>query len=267
VKQSNLLSAIAAVLLSTAACSGGVSAYSRPADSNDYDDVAQAIASVVATTDGGGEVGSLSDSVDLAEGVMPSGVSCNTSGNFAANRLGLDYQYQLRCKNAAGATLAACGRPAETADAKVDWSGYLGLPDFSASLQRQTDWSLSGIPSDTVRFAGDGTFAFDSEFRSAFRPVWVNYSLDYTAGYDSVAMQKSVHRAVGGVIHYTITARRRALRDEKTVEATFDMTADLTFGAPEMATLVLDDTHAYTVNTTSGVVGRADTSVAANEAK
>ncbi len=266
-KQSNLLSAIASVLLSTAACSGGVSAYSRPADSNDYDDVAQALASVVATTDGGGEVGSLSDSADLAEGVMPSGVSSETSGDFAANRLGLDYQYQLRCKDAAGAALAACGRPAETAEARVDWSGYLGLPAFSASLKRQADWSLSGIPTDTVRFAGDGTFAFDSQFRSAFRPVWVNYSLDYTAGYDSVAMQKSMHRPVGGAIHYVITARRMALRDETTVEATFDMTAELTFGSPEMATLVLDGAHAYTVNTTSGVVGRAGENAGPNEAE
>jgi hypothetical protein len=257
VKQSIVITSLSSLIVAIAGCSSnGNSSQSVAAGPNDYDDVAQAVGSVVATTGGGGEVGSLADSVDLAVGVVPLGIAVDASGEFAGSRLGLDYDYQLSCKDAAGAALSACGLTTNTANVKVDWSGDLGLPNFSAAVTRQGDWSLSGVQTDTVQFAGDGTFSFDAKFTSIFRPASVEYRLDYAATYDGVTMQRSLHRVVGGAIHYSITAERMAASDQKTAEATFDMAADLSFSSAGTATLVLDGSHRYTLDTGSGAVAR-----------
>src|SRR5262249_42519224 len=108
-----------------ASCGGG-----GQATENEYNDVAQAIGSTTETTNGGGEVGSFSDSATLATGQMPAGFSAAGSGHFAGTHLGLDYDYQITCSP------APCGPATNNAEVKVSWSGSLDLPNLQASIDR-----------------------------------------------------------------------------------------------------------------------------------
>jgi hypothetical protein len=254
-----ILGSALALAVAATGCSsnGGSSKSTTPATADDYDDVAQAMSAVVATTGGGGEVGSLADSVDLSVGVMPLGVTLGANGEFAGNRVGLAYQYKLTCTDATGAKLGACNTTTDKADVNVDWSGNLTIPTFSAMVTRQGDWSLSGLQTDTVTFAGSGTFSFDAAFQSAFRPAMVQFHLDYDATYDAITMEKALHVLTGGAVHYTVKAERIVATDAKNSAANFDMDTALTFGANGAASLTLDGSHHYTVNTVSGAVVRA----------
>src|SRR5262249_41421477 len=61
-----------------ASCAGG-----GQATEDEYNDVAQAIGTTTSTGNGGGEIGSFSDSATLATGQMPAGLSAAGSGHFA----------------------------------------------------------------------------------------------------------------------------------------------------------------------------------------
>jgi hypothetical protein len=69
-------------------------------------------------------------------------------------------------------------------------------------------------------------------------------------------MQRVLHRLTGGAIHYTVHAERTATGEANVARGRFDMTADLTFSPDARATLTLDGSHSYTVDTTSGQVSR-----------
>jgi len=105
---------------------------------------------------------------------------------------------------------------------------------------RQGKWSLTGLQTDDVTFAGNGTFTCDPRSESAFRPGMVEFHLDYEAAYDGITMQKALHRLTAGSIHYAVKAAHSAATRGNTTNATFDMDVDLGFGADGTATLVLD---------------------------
>jgi hypothetical protein len=257
VKQIAVLGSAFSLVVAVTGCgNSNDSSQSTPATANDYDDVAQALGSVVVTSGGGGEVGSFADAADLSVGLLPLGVTLSANGAFAGNRVGLNYDYKLTCTSASGAKLPACDSTTDTAAVSVDWSGNLVVPNFSASVMRQGDWSLSGLQTDTAAFAGTSTFSFDAQFQSAFRPAMVAFHLDYDAQYSGIVMERLLHHVTGGAIHYSVKAERTATNDTKVANAMLDMTADLTFSTAGAATLTLDGSHTYSVDTASGQVAR-----------
>ena len=90
---------------SLVACS---SSNSTKPTAEQYDDTAQAIASQTSTSGGGGDVASMSDSVNIALGTMPLGFSLSGNGHFQGNRLGVAFDYAITCKNLAGVSLGRC---------------------------------------------------------------------------------------------------------------------------------------------------------------
>ena len=256
-KQRIVLSSLLSLAVAASGCSSNDGdASSTPATTDDYDDVAQAMSSVVATTGGGGEVGSLADSADLSVGIVPLGVTLSATGTFAGNRVGLNYAYKLTCTDVNGTVLGACGLATDEARVAVDWSGQLTVPNLSATVMRQGNWTLLGLQTDMVSFGGSGTFSFDAAFQSAFRPAMASFHLDYDASYEGITMQRALHRLTAGAIHYTVKAARTASTNTAATNATFDMTADLAFNTDGTATLTLDGSHRYSVNTLSGQVAR-----------
>jgi hypothetical protein len=238
------------------ACSSSDKSEGGAATNDDYDDVAQSLGVAVATGNGGGDVGSLSDSVDIAVGLPPLDVTLKAAGEFTGIRAGVSYDYKLECKNTAGATLDACNVETDDAAAQVTWSGDLALPNFAASVDRQGQWQLSNLKSGTAVFSGSGDLTFDAKFQSSFRNVERNYHLSYSADYVDVKVQVLPRLVVGGTIHYAVDAERIASSNAGDSSAKFSMDADVVFGADGGATLTLDATHRYNVNATTGVVVR-----------
>ncbi|HMJ13204.1 MAG TPA: hypothetical protein VK524_17405 [Polyangiaceae bacterium] len=237
----------------TAAC--GDSDNDSAATEEDYDDVAQSLGVVVSTGNGGGEVVSLADSSDLAIGIAPLGITLKAAGEFNGSRAGVAYDYALTCSDERGQRLDACGAQTDTASVNVAWSGNLVLPNFSAAMERQGTWQLTGLQAGTAVFSGNSSFEADAQFQAAWRNIQRKYHLSYTAVYDDVTVQRLPRGIVSGSVHYDVTASRKASSDKGASEATFDVSADLTFSNGS-ADLTLDGSHHYTVNVVSGQVTR-----------
>ena len=245
--------------LSLVACGGGddksTDVSTSAATEEDYDDVSQSLGVAVASSNNGGEVGSFSDAVAIAVGLPPLDLQVKASGEFAGSRAGLSYDYSGACRDAQEQSLDACGVATDDASVRVSWSGDLALPNFSARVQRNGQWQLANLKSGTAEFNGTSDFAFDAQFQSSFRNVARHWNLDYRADYAAVRVQILPRQIVGGSIRYALTADRQASSDGGQSAARFAMTADISFAAGG-ATLVLDGSHAYAVDLTTGAVRR-----------
>jgi hypothetical protein len=240
--------------LSLAACTS-----SNTPTREQYDDTAQAIASTTATSGGGGDVASMSDSVTISLGTMPTGFSLMGDGHFHGSRLGVDYNYALVCKSAAGVT-GVCGPTTDQASVQVSWSGNLSSPNLDASVNRDGTWSLTGLQSDTATFSGNSTFSFDATLRSIFRPgAMATYSFDASASYNAIRISTQQRQIIDGSANFDITAHAQVTGTNKDSEASFDVHAQITFHADHTADLILDGSQHYSLNLTSGVVVRAGT--------
>ncbi len=226
-----------------ASCGGG-----GQATEDEYNDVAQAIGTTTSTGNGGGEVGSFSDSATLATGQMPAGLSAAGSGHFAGTHLGLDYEYQITCSP------APCGAATNNAEVQVSWSGSLDLSNLQASIDRSGDWTLTNVQSGTATFSGEGSFSFDIAVQSIFRNAQASYHLDYDATYSAVLINVATRKPVGGSIHYQISAQHDASGPNGSASGNFDMDAVVTFASDGTASLTLDGSHHYTINLANGTV-------------
>jgi hypothetical protein len=225
----------------------------------DYDDVAQGLSSVTATSGGGGEVGSLTDSVTLSIGGATPGISLKAKGEFSGSRLGMSYDYAISCDDASGAKMTSCDRTSSDADVKVNWAGNLMLPNLTAQVQRDGEWKLTNIQTGTVAVNGHGEFDFDASFQSLFRDVSREYHVGYSADYSNVQVQLSPAAVVGGSIKYTIDATRKASTPRKEKQANFHIDGLLEFAGDGHATLTLDGQVHYAVDTKTGMVTKMAT--------
>jgi hypothetical protein len=220
----------------------------------EYDEVAAGLGSLVSSGDGGGDVGSMGDSVALLTGDVPFGLSVTGSGSFAGLRGGLMYEYGVTCLDASGATMALCDSTTDAGRLTIAWSGELDTPTFSGSIARTGDWSVSGLQSDVAVFEGEGTFDVDAEWLTLFG-TRKTYQLDYDAEYSAIGIRTSDHVAVSGEARWDVHAMRTRERGSNSAEAEFQIEAVLTFEEGS-ATLTLDGAHRYRVDIDSGSVSR-----------
>lgn len=220
-----------------------------------YDDTAQAIASTTATGGGGGDVSSMSDSVTIAQGAMPTGFTLSGDGHFRGTRLGVDYSYAITCKTATGA-VGLCGPATDQASVQVAWSGTLDTTNVNASVTRNGSWSITGLLSDTATFNGDSTFSFDATLHSVFRPgVTATYSFDASASYDAIKIATAQRQVIGGTASFDLAAHATVTgAGSNNVDKSFDVHAEITFHADHTADLVLDASRHYSLNLTTGAV-------------
>ena len=222
----------------------------------DYDDTAQQLGSTTSTGGGGGEVGSMADVVSLSTGTPVDGFTVDASGKITGTHVGLTYDYTLTCKDSGGNVLPVCTSLTNSADAMITWSGMLTLPNLTASVDRTGSWSVTGLQTATATFSGTGSFTFDATVMSIFRPVTAMYNLSADATYDSVLVATATKQPIGGDIHYDVTASASTTNtgNGDDSSAKFDISADVAFASNGTATLTLDGSHTYTIDTSTGVV-------------
>jgi hypothetical protein len=218
------------------------------ATETDYDDVAQALTSVVVTDNGGGDIGSMVDSTTIAIGSPDISIQVEAGGKYVGTHLGLDYAYEVSC----GAS-KTCDRTTDRADVKLKWSGDLALPYMTSKVERQGTWKLSNIQSGVVIIEGASEFTLDTDMQSIFRVANRNYHLGYSADYASVRLDRLTRRITGGSVKYEIDAERTGATEHKS-DATFHISGELTFNSLGAATLTLDGHYSYAIDTTTGVV-------------
>jgi len=243
----SLVFASAAVAALLGACTNNDKDDSITTD--EYDQVAQSVGSSTATGNGGGDVGAMSDTAVIATGGLPLGFTVSGSGSITGVHAGLDYSYSLTCKDANGTTLAVCTALTDSAQASLSWNGSLALPNISATVQRDGNWSVTGLQSDTATFNGDGSFSYDAMIAN------VGWHFDYDASYDGVVVNNASHVAADGSLSYDITASKDV---NGNTTRSFALHADVDIHADGTATVDLDGVHHYTLNLSTGVVVKVD---------
>jgi hypothetical protein len=255
--------------LSIAACSSSMQPPASPATSADYEDTAQTIASSTVASSGGGrsdgspgagDAIAMADALSIARGVLPLGFLRDRDGRVHGNRMGLDNSFMVTCKDAAGAAQAACDKTTDSATVDVKWTGSLQTPNFTASIDREGTWTITGLQSATATFSGSSSFTFDTTLMSIFHQgVTSTLSFDNTATYNAITIATADRQITGGSASFEVKAHRTVTgtaMGSNDVDKSFDVHAELTFNADHTATLVLDGMHTFTIDLKTGKVTR-----------
>jgi len=157
--------------LSFAACtSSPSSSTTSPATAADYEDTAQTIASATVTGGNGGigfgDVLVFSDAVSIARGHLPLGFLHEGDGHFRGSRMGVGHDFTVACKDAAGMAQTACNDKTDSATVTVKLTGSLQTPSFSSSIDREGNFTLTGLQGATATFNGDSSFSLDMTLMS-----------------------------------------------------------------------------------------------------
>jgi hypothetical protein len=251
--------------LSLTACAASPSTTKSQPTSADYDDVAQTIATSTATasatTSGGsnlgaGDVIAIRDAVSLARGILPLGFLRDRDGHFRGDHMGVGSDFTIACKDASGAAQTTCNSMTDSATVTVMLKGSLETPNFSASIDREGMWTITGLQSATATLDGSASFSLDTTIKSVFHPgVTSTFSFDNSATYKAITVTTADREITGGSASFEVKAHRTVTgtaNGSNDVDKSFDVTADLTFNADHTATLVLDGMHTFTIDLRTG---------------
>lgn len=238
------------LLTSVVACSSS----SDTVSNDEYDDVAQNVAQSSSSNDGG-DVQAMGNVVLVASGSMPLGLTVEGNGMVSGVIGGISYNFSLMCRDESGASQTSCNSQTELADAKLDWSGSLNLPNFTTSMMRHGQWSMMNLQDPSVKLAGNGNFSYDSSITNPNTNTTAAYHFDYEAAYMSVFIDKESGLATSGEIDYSISANK-TLNGSQT--RAFSIDATITFNGDGTATIDLDGAHHYKLDLSTHVVVKID---------
>src|SRR5262249_31081476 len=161
----------------------------------DYEDTAQTIASATATGGTGAGLGFgdalvFQDAVSLARGRMPLGFLRATDGHFHGNLMGVGHDFTIACKDAAGNAQTECNSMTDSATVTIKVTGDLQTPIFSASIDHEGTFTITGLQSATATFDGDSSFSLDTSLTSCFHQGGATSTLmfDATASYKAITI-------------------------------------------------------------------------------
>lgn len=228
----------------------------QPTD-EEYNDVAVAVGALVANNSGG-EVGSMSDCAALAQGQTPEGLTIETGGAVVGLRTGLEYAYGVTCLDSSGATQELCDATTDSAQLTVSWTGELDLSALGAvgytyTIDRQGDWTLSGLQTGETELNGQGSFDVVSRYAALLGMVSEEFNLSYSASYNAVLIDDlGVLR--GGQIVYDVQVHAESGTWISSSETDLSMQAVVTFDADGQATLEMDGHRGYDLDLLTGSV-------------
>jgi hypothetical protein len=251
--------------LSIAACTSSSTSQTSPATSADYEDAAQTISSSMVTSRGTGTGGDLgigggdllvfADAMSLARGRLPLGFIRQDDHHCHGNLMGVDHAITITCKDAKGADLAKCDSTTDSATITLKQTGNLQTPNLTAAVDREGNFTITGLQSDTATFDGDSSFSLDTTLKSIFHAgVTSSLMFDATAAYHAITIATADHQVTGGSASFEVKAHRTVTGGSNDVDKSFDVKADLTFNADQTATLVLDGTQTFTIDLRTGKI-------------
>ena len=241
------MSHIAGAALLLGACSANDA--STTANQEDYEQIAQSLsgnASVWA------EPVTFSVFSELATGLLPDGLSLDTSSRFSGNHGGMTYDGAITCVDLGSQVLVPCGPATSMANVTGTWTGQLQLPRLTISLTRTGTWTLSGLQTATVMVDGTSHTDLTSRFASASDQNHKQLVLASDAIYQAVTVDRASHLPVGGDIQYAITGERTHTTPGLDTTQPFSADATLTFRADHTATLVIDGDQQFAIDLETG---------------
>jgi len=243
--------AIVAVIPAAAVLALGGACDDEAPSEQDYDDVAAGLASLVADGDGGGDTGAMVEAAALAQGDVPMGMSSSGEGAYETEHGGLTYRYEVVCFDEAGREVLSCaGGRADSAEVSVVWMGSADRPNFQGSVDRTGSWTLSDIQSGVARFDGAGSFDVSAQWQS--RRAMGQWALAYDATYEGIRIDLATLELLDGRARWNVDASRYRSSERREVEASFTITAELSFDEQGDPMLTLDGSRVYDVDPATG---------------
>ncbi len=231
-----------------------------PATTADYEDTAQTISASIVSggSSGSGDLVAMADATSIALGRLPLGFLLGSDGRVHGNRLGVDNSFMITCKDAAGTVLATCDSTTDSATVSLKQSGNLQTPSLTSSVDREVNWTITGLQSATATFNGDSSFSLDTTLQSVFHQgITSTLTFDATAAYQAITIATQERQITGGSASFEVKAHRTVTgtaMGSNDIDKSFDVHADVTFHADHTATLVLDGTHTFTIDLTTGKI-------------
>ena len=214
-------------------------------EARDYDDVAATIGATASM----GELQAMIDASLLAEGVIPSDLTyLGADGSFThharGTRGGVTFDYFYHCNDDADVIVATCSGNDNHAHLAVQWAGDASSDTMAMeAIAREGDWTVRDLRVDKPRVGGDGEISFVARSSDS------TYNLSYTATFDRVRFLPGQLAPASGSITFAIAAERTRAE----VVRNFAVNASIVFTGVTSATLVLDGTHQYALDLTTGV--------------
>jgi hypothetical protein len=174
--------------------------------------------------------------------------------------MGLGNAFTITCKDVAGAVQTACDKTTDSATVELKMTGSLMTPNFSASIDREGSWTITGLTTATATLDGSASFSLDTSIKSIFHQgVTSTLMFDNTAAYKAITVTTADREITGGAASFEVKAHRTVTgtaNGSNDVDKSFDVHAELTFNADHTATLVLDDMHTFTIDLRTGRVSK-----------
>ncbi|HEX8114944.1 MAG TPA: hypothetical protein VF516_44745, partial [Kofleriaceae bacterium] len=201
----------------------------------------------------------------IARGHLPLGFLHDSDGHFRGTLMGVGHDFTVTCKDAAGTVQTVCNSMTDSATVTVKVTGNLQTTNFSSMIDREGNFTITGLQGATATFNGDSSFSLDTSLTSVFHPgVTSTFTFDATASYKAITIATADHTITGGSAsfevkaHRTVTGTGSASGSNHDVDKSFDVTADLTFHADQTATLVLDGMHTFTIDLKTGKITKVN---------
>ena len=233
--------ALPVIALSLGACGGDDDDRATRMTAGDYDEVATTMGALVAD-ETRGEPNAYGGAVQLAQGEVPTSFQI-TGGIAVGELLGLDYSFTVVCRDGADREVD-CGDDAVSAHVVVSWSGDWSSDRIEASSDFDGDWTLTGVDEPIIVLDGSADASAEVELTRANGDLRT-WSIDYTATYDRVGVDRDSRRAISGTVDYTLDIRRAYDGSGDDVSEHFSVDAQASFQADGTAMLVLDGDQVY----------------------
>lgn len=218
--------------------------------SRDYDELASILSAHVR-----GEFALQLKSADITENRMPTGFMVTGTTDGLTTGTGVDgamsYEFAFYCNDGSPEhTVVACDGNAHHSHIKYTATGALSVGDMQMDqITRVVDWEIRDITLDKARFRGPDQVQLKTSATTEGQVA--QYSLNMSAIYEQVRFMPGQSMPTFGTIDFMINTERTRASDRRVFNAKATMTYGAS-GAP--TTLVLDGTHNYTINLTSGAI-------------
>jgi hypothetical protein len=157
----------------------------------------------------------------------------------------------------------ACDKTTDSATVELKMTGSLMTPNFTATIDREGSWTITGLTTPTATLDGSASFSLDTSIKSIFHQgVTSTLMFDNSATYKAITVTTADREITGGSASFEVKAHRTVTgtaMGSGDVDKSFDVHAELTFNADHTATLVLDDMHTFTIDLRTGRVTKAVT--------
>lgn len=191
----------------------------------------------------------------VSEGQYPEGFSMTSQtpeeyqGVGTVGALSLSFVYH--CNDGTTAHLIVpCDGTAHHSHIKLTMTGSQAMGAISMDqINRTVDWEIRDLTLDKARFRGPDALSLTTSVTT--EGVAAQYTLMFSAVYEQVRYMPSALIPTFGTIDFTVNSERTRAGDRRV----FNATAKLTYGSSGVpTTLVIDDTHQYTINLNSGAI-------------